>query len=475
MDARKPDSLFTNAGVLLSSRLLIAVLGWAGTVLIVRTLSVSEYGQFTLVFTTLGIVSVLTDLGIGRIAVRGILHGDDRAAFTGNYIMLRSALGLVAYGVVVAFVVVAGYPATVLHATLVAGLVILFGAPGNAYGTVFQAHRRLRGLSLTRVLSRTAQLGLTTALVVAGGSLLVLTIPAVLADLLVLLWVAPAAHRMAPIRYALDLRAWGAMLAEAAPLSAGAALASIYYRADSLLLSKLDGFEAVAFYGIAYKFVDLLHEASTAVNAAILPVLVAAWPDRAEAFVATVRRGATLLALFLGLALVEFMLFAEDVIGLLYGSTYEQAAHAARVVVAADAVAFATGLALIVLVAAGRNRRYPLIIGVGLVLNVALNLALIPAYGYEGAAYATLATNLLVVAWMLREAQRVPGLSRFPRPPLLRIVAAALTAGVVGVSAAWWLPWIPAAVLTALVYLGAVVVLRAAGPQGIRALGHDHV
>ena len=62
-----------------------------------------------------------------------------------------------------------------------------------------------------------------------------------------LIWKVPAAHRMVPFRYCVDLSVWRGLIAEAVPLTLGAAFVTLYYRIDSVMLSKLDGFEAAMF------------------------------------------------------------------------------------------------------------------------------------------------------------------------------------------------------------------------------------
>ena len=98
-EERAPGGLLANSGALMASRLVKAALGWAGTVLIARSLSLEQFGAFTLIFTVLGLMSVVTDMGIGRIAIRGMLgdRGRDPGAFAGSYIALRSVMGLVGY------------------------------------------------------------------------------------------------------------------------------------------------------------------------------------------------------------------------------------------------------------------------------------------------------------------------------------------------------------------------------------------
>lgn len=471
---RTASGLLANAGALLAGRLVIAVLGWIGTVLIVRTLSVDDYGKFTLIFSVLGVLSIVTDLGVGRIALSGMLDRTrDRARFTGSYILLRCLLGLVGYGLGLGFVAAAGYSVDIVRATAVAALVVVFATPAHAYHAVFQARRRMGGVAVAEAASRVGQCALIAALVAAGGSLLLFTLPAVAAEVLVLLWIVPAAHRVGRIRYHVDRRLWWTMLREAAPLSVGTALATVYYRVDSIMLSQLDDFAAVAAYGIAYKFVDLVHFASTAVTTAILPLLVAAWPGSPLTMRDELRRGATILLVIGGLVMVQFTLFAEAVIRLLYGEDYAVAAPAARIVVASEVVTFVTALGLIALVAVGRHRRYPLIALVGLLVNVGLNAVLIPRFSYFGSAVATLATDVLVVVWMCLQVRRIDGLRPLPRPPLLRLLLAAVLAAGPGWLLARLVVWPVAALAVTGIYLGLVVLLRATGPAGVRALWHD--
>lgn len=468
------SGLLANAGALVMSRIMIAALGWLGTVLIVRTLSIDDFGRFTFIFGVLGVLSIVTDPGIGRVAVTGLIRGTtDRARFVGSYILLRSVLGLVGYVLAIGFVAASGYSADVVGATAVAGVVVLLATPSRAYETVFQAQRRLRGVALTRALSRVGQLAFTAAIAAAGGSLLLFTIPAIFAEVVLLSWVAPAAHRLVKIKYRFDLVQWRALLREAAPLSAATALATIYYRVDTIMLSQMDGFAAVAIYGVAYKFVDLAHAVPEALSAASLPLLVGAWPERVQAFRETIRRSGTLLMLVGSIVLVEFTLFAESVIRFLYSETYVVGAGAARIVVVSECIAFATSLGLVVLISTSRHRRYPLIALAGLIVNVGLNLVLIPEYSFRGAAIATLATDVVVASWIMWEVRRIPGLSPFPRPPILRVLAAAAAAAGAGLALQGLLPWPVCAIVVVAVFGAAVVGLRAAGPGGLSALRRD--
>lgn len=462
-----------DAAALVAGRLGVATLGWLGTLLIVRALSVDEFGRFTFIFGLLGLVATVTELGIGRVAVAGILEDKDPGAFAGTYVLLRGALGLLGYVVAVGAVALGGYSGDIVRATAVAGLVLVVATPSHAYVAVFQAHQRLRLMTPAAVLGQLGQVGLTAAIAASGGSVLVFTIPAVACEVVILLWYRQLARPLLRLRYRVRWAVWVALVREAVPLAIGGALATVYYRIDSVMLSKLDTFSSVGIYGVAYKFVDIVHFVPSAMMLATLPVLVRAWPDQPGQFAESFRRAFTVLVLVAMLFVVEFVLFAEPVIELLYGAEYSAAAGAASLVVGAECFAFFGSLAFTTLVAVGRHRLYPLVTLVGVVVNVGLNLWLIPARSFGGAALATLATEVVVVTllWcaLLRHADLRPsGLG-----PVLRTVPAGAVAALLGFGLRQVVLWPVAAGLTALAFVGLAAWWGAGGREGLRALVAD--
>ncbi|MGI5376048.1 polysaccharide biosynthesis C-terminal domain-containing protein [Streptomyces sp. CA-251387] len=449
-----------------AGRVVMAALLWIASVIIVRSLSIEDFGKFTFIFSVLGMLSIITDMQIGRVAVVRFSQGvSDPATFGGTYVLLRLALGLVGYLVALSFVVAAGYPSDVVRAMAVAGLVVVVATPSHAYDAVFEARMRLRRIAVAGTLGATGQLALTAALATAGGTLLLLTVPAVVYELLVIAWKIPAAHRPVPFRYRIDLREWWSLIREALPLSIGTAMMMVYFRVDSVMLTQLDSFSAAGSYGVAYKFVDLMHFAPGWVAMAVLPLLVRAWPQHLQAFREATGRAAFLLAVIGGLMVCEFTVFAEPVIRTLYGTDYSPAADAARILVVSECFAFFTLLAFNCLVAAGLHRRYPLVTLLGLIVNVGLNFLVIPRWSYLGAAVVTLVTDVLVCVLMLLLLRRVPGMRPLPVPPWRSALFAAACGAAAGWSIALISAWLLGALVTAVVYVAVLGALRLARPD----------
>ncbi len=257
---------------------------------------------------------------------------------------------------------------------------------------------------------------------------------------------------------------------EAVPLSIGGALVTLYTRVDAVMLSQLDTFASVGVYGVAAKFADLARFVASALTVPILTLFVSAWPDRIKEFRSALVKGCMFLGFFGGAIVVEFTLFADDVIELLYGPTFRVGGTATKLLVLGATLDFFTTLAFSALVAMSRNRVYPLTALLGLVVNVGLNLWLIPLYSFEGAAVATVATNILVVAVIWAQLLRLPDLTPLKLGFLSGVLPAMAAAGATGWVTNRYLPWPIAGAITMAVYVGGVEITGAAGPGGIRLI-----
>ncbi|MDQ4068432.1 MAG: oligosaccharide flippase family protein, partial [Actinomycetota bacterium] len=226
---------------MVAARYVVAALGWIGTLIIVRSLSVPQFGQLSFVFSLILLIAVFADLGIGRLSVKGLVdRGRDPAAFAGTLVVLRAVMGIVTYAAAVVFVVVTGYPPEVVRAMVVAGVALLIATPSRAIEAVFQAHFRLGSVAVANVAGQLAQLALTSAVAVGGGSVVRFAIPAVAGEAVIFAWKLARVRHIQPIILNVDWSAWKQLLAEAAPLAAGSIMATLYYRVDSVMLSKLD-------------------------------------------------------------------------------------------------------------------------------------------------------------------------------------------------------------------------------------------
>ena len=184
-------------------------------------------------------------------------------------------------------------------------------------------------------------------------------------------------------------------------------------RIDTTMLSFLNGEREVGFYSAAYRLVESPQFISWALGAAMLP-----WLTRAGAG-ADLGRGFELglkamnaVLLPIGLVLV---LFAEPIVDLLYGDGYAAAVLPLQLLGATTVLFGVQKFASIAFIARGNPGMFARVVALVVVVNVSVNVVVIPRYGADGAAGAALLSSVVLALACLALAQRAFGPIRFVR------------------------------------------------------------
>jgi O-antigen/teichoic acid export membrane protein len=467
------QSVGRGAGALLVARVLIAISGWAGSVVIARHLSPQAWGGYSFIFGLLGIIGLLVDLQVGRVVLREVLAGGDAAGpVVGSYVGLRLVVSTAAFVVAVAFVVIGDYETPVVWGTVIAGLGFLFVGPANGITVWFNARLWLVPTAVVGVTAAVVQLALVLAFALAGTDRLVLFASAALAAEVAYLGgtVAFMIRHGLRIRLRFDAGHWWIWMKESIPLAIGFGLVGLYNKLDIVMLSQLDSLTSVGRYSIGYKFADLASYLPAALLTPVLTLMVAAWPHDEAGLRRHFRQSFVLLfvgavAVGLGFALVAF-----HAIDLLYGSEYVTSADAARWLVAGACLQFFSLLCVVTLISVGRNALYAIAGVCGLALNAGLNLVLIPSFSFNGSAVATVITEVAVAALLLVTLARKPGVVTLPWNLMARTALAGIIMTAIYLGVDWLAPWPAAALVAVAGFLGALHLLHCGGPGGLPAL-----
>src|SRR5262249_40602651 len=139
-------------------------------------------------------------------------------------------------------------------------------------------------------LGQAVQFAMTIGIAIAGvASILWFSWSTVVNAIALTLWLVFVTGRAVRVRIHVEPARWWVWMKEVAPLALGAALDTVYFRIDIVMLSLLDTYRAVATYSIGYKFSDLLGALPLAVVTPALTMMVAAWPNDTGAFRRTFR------------------------------------------------------------------------------------------------------------------------------------------------------------------------------------------
>jgi O-antigen/teichoic acid export membrane protein len=207
---------------------------------------------------------------------------------------------------------------------------------------------------------------------------------------------APLARR-AGVRPRIEWSIASPLARRAAPLLVSGILSLIVFNFDLVMLRLTRGADEAGYYAAAYAVVALLVNLGMAYYANVLPAFVRLRAESRQT--QALYDGASTLVWLATLPVAAGgVLVAAAIVHTLFGAGYEPSGPALAVLMVSAGLNIVRFVPLAALVGAGRSGRVLALSLVGAVVNVALNLMLIPRYGMLGAAASTVATDVVRLA-----------------------------------------------------------------------------
>lgn len=444
-----------DVAVQIVAQVLNLALGIVVTVIIVRTLGTTRYGQWSTLLAITQLVGTVGSLGLENVAVRFATAEPEREdVWLGAVTTLRAALTVPVIVVYIIAVIAISRDQTML----VTGLVMTLLYVSNIWSTLRIAFRlRVRNdIFVAFVLANSVLwTGAVVAIAAGGGGMVALAIAFVTISLLTQGALGVLALRSVPVRWRGSRALWPRIARLGLVVGIGGALTYAYGRIDQLLVFELSPHASEAgLYAAMYKVLETAGFVPIAVMTTLFPIMSGLYPSQPVRL-----RKLTQLAIdYLTIVSVGGLAFAiaaaGTIVTLLFGPAYEEGTTALPVLMAAFVPICIGYVGGNMVLATGLQRRYISYAVLGLVFNVAMNLILIPIYGFQAAAWVTLATELIVVSITLAAVLR-----KIEMRLSLRRIALATLAASVSALAVWQLRVAGARIVWLLIAMGVLYPL----------------
>ncbi|MGE3269697.1 MAG: oligosaccharide flippase family protein, partial [Chloroflexota bacterium] len=435
-----------------------------------RVLGAEGVGAYTFAGVLTTYFDIVVGWGLGTLITRDVARDHGMAGrYLGNATALRLLFWLAAVGVTG---LLTGPLASALDISgplaLAIWLLVLGLLPGLLSGVVsalFMAHERMDLPAAVTVFSTISKVVLGLGVLLAGYGYVGLAAVSIVTNLATLLVLGVLYGLLIGWpRPSVDLRFVWLLVGTSFPLMVNGLLNQLFFKIDVLLLKPLAGDQALGWYSTAYKMIDGLQVIPASFVLALFPLLSRhAFTDRERMARLSETGVKVLLALAFPIA-VGTTLLAEPIILLLAGPSYlPQSATALQILIWYLPISFVNGLLQYVLIAVNRQRTLSVAFAVGVVFNVAANLALIPAFGYLAAAVITVASEIVLLVPFFWVARAEAGSLNVLRVAWRPGVAALIMAAPVWLLSAW--STLAAIAVGALVYAVALLAVRAVTPE----------
>lgn len=435
-------TLLKGGGVVFFGLVFELSLAFFGKVIIARAIGPVNYGEVSLAITVLTVSSIITVMGLDVGLSRYIPRYDDTAHRRGlllSSFQLSIPVGLLVGGGIVVFApAIATY---VFHDPSTTPLLRIFGAAvplatfvklavggmGGVKQSIPKVVIQNVGLPLTRFLGMAAAVFLGAgALGVSWAYFIAYAVAAVIG--VYYLW------RLTPL---FDLGAdyvpsHRKLVVFCAPLMVTAGMMTVFTQSDIFLLGFFDTTEAVGIYGVVYPVAQLLTIPISAFGFLFTPVFSELDAEDRRREMHQLYAVVSKWIFFVTLPLLLVMVFYPQLsIGIPFGGEYASGTFALIIVAIGFFIDATVGLNNNALTSLGHTRAIMYDNTIAALVNIALNVVLIPRYSFLGAAIATAGAFIVLNSLYSYQLYRARGIHPFSH----RLLVTAAGAGVLAIGA----------------------------------------
>lgn len=179
------------------------------------------------------------------------------------------------------------------------------------------------------------------------------------------------------------------LVSQSWPLMISSMLVTIYMYIDQIMLQRMMGEKEVGIYAVGIKFSEIFYFIPVCVLSSIQPKMIAIYKKNKTYFASILQKFFAWASLCSYFIIIFIWIIAPSLIRLLYGTPYLASANILRIHIVAFIFVFFGVLRSLYLLVEEKNKLSALGVAFGVIINVLLNLNLIPQYGGVGAAWAT--------------------------------------------------------------------------------------
>lgn len=369
-----------------------------------RYFTESELGGYFVAIALTNLIAILTELGLQNPLIREMtLHRQRTRHYLGNALIVRSILSIVAYGIML----ISGiflYPPIIVKMIVFLGLAEIANSLAQLYRCVFRAHEEMKYEAFTVIAERGA------FLVIGGGAILrgyglvpVCQVMLAASCLNLILSVGLTRFRFTQLRFQPSREIVKVLMQQALPFAVGNLFNLLYFRVDAIMLSKLspEGVDANTWYGLAYTIVIAFTTLPGAfMMGAMFPVLSRTWEREKGRFPSAYTFGMRWMVLSGFPLAVGLSILSPEITAVLF-PTYTpneiaKVSEALQWLSWAGGLIFLTTAVLAVLRATDKRSAFSVLMGATALLNICLNLYLIPRFSHTGAAIAMVISEVFL-------------------------------------------------------------------------------
>ena len=396
MEVGREDSILASFVSLGGGVILSRIVAFVGTAYLARTLGTYAFGIVGFATALTAFLALGLRMGFEPIGAREVARDREAASRLAVGVgLLRLAIAFVGLAILTSIALFLDRPPEVRHVIVLTGLLLIPWALDPRW--VYRGLARNRWVGFSMVLAQVVYVAILLVMVKSPEDVFWAPLALFVGETIAMIFLA------LPLLWSgsggVDWnRAWGVLRSSGLLVTSGL-LGALIRTTDIVLIAMLLGEAQVGIFSAAYRVCYLILAIAVSLHSAYQPrVARVSLTDLSEIRQTTFQAFEAAASLAIPFVVGGWIL-ATPILTHLFGPAFAGGRDAFRLLLLAMGMFFLHGIYFHILVAFDRTRPELVIRGSAAGLNLMLNLFLIPRFGIEGAAVATVLAELVILIW----------------------------------------------------------------------------
>ena len=392
--------IVTNSAFIFLGDAIGAILQLILVVYLVRCLGAVTFGKYAFAFAFTSLFMILSDLGLSVLSIREIARDTSKAGeYLTNISITKFILSLITIVLIILTINLMHYPRDTTLAVYIVGGGAVFTSFTASFRSIFRAFERMEYETITKIAEKILIFGSVLPVLFLGYGLIEVVSAMLIAQALIfVLTLVVVIKKFTRPKLSFDPSLCKSLIKEALPFGLASVFVVIYFQTDTVMLSMMNGDAVVGWYNAAYRLVMGTLFIPGAFVGALYPVLSRYFTSSKDSLMFVYEKSfkfLLMLAIPLGIGTT---LLADRIIIFLYGEDFAASIIALQILIWVASLLFIRSIVGYTLASINKQLVDTRIAGASALLNVGLNLLLIPTYSYVGAGVASIITLSFVFA-----------------------------------------------------------------------------
>ena len=400
-----------NTTVLLVAQIISYILAFFYTIYTARYLGASNFGIISFALALGAILSIFTELGLSTLTVREVSRDNSLTnKYIGNTVILKIFLSIITLVLMIVIVTLLHYPSEIAVVIYYITLSFVIGAFTSIFYSIFQVYEKMEYQSIGQIINSIIMFSgilfiifFQLSIVYFGLIYLIASIISLIYAVIVCIWkfllpnieLKDKTFKFLKSKLVVDLTLWKFLIIEAIPLTISSVFLLVAFRVDTILLNIINGNEAVGLYNAAFGLMTALMFVPFVYVSAIFPLLSRLNVSSKELLKYSYEKSFKYLFL-LGMPIaVGTTLLANPIILLIYKSGFTQSIIALQILIWSIPIIFVNYILGTAINSINKQRETVKTTFIAMLLNIVLNILLLPKYGLIVACLITVLTELI--------------------------------------------------------------------------------